>query len=61
MTTELENAEAVRRLWGLFEARDWEAAARELHADFVAEWPHTGERSRGRDAFIELSRSYPEP
>ena len=35
-----------------------EAAARELHADFVAEWPHTGARIRGRGAFIELNRNY---
>ena len=52
---------AVARLWDLFEAREWEAAREQLHDDFVAEWPHTGERIVGADAFIDLNRNYPEP
>jgi ketosteroid isomerase-like protein len=54
-------ADAVRRLWELFEARRWDEAALELHDDFVADWPHTGERIRGRANYIELNRNYPEP
>jgi ketosteroid isomerase-like protein len=53
--------ELVRRLWELFEARRWDEAGELLHEDFKAEWPHTGERIRGRDNFIELNRNYPEP
>ena len=49
MKRERDNAEAVRRLWERFEARDWGAAAHELQEDFVADWPHTGERIRGRE------------
>jgi ketosteroid isomerase-like protein len=56
-----ESGGAVRRLWELFEARRWDEAGQELHDDFVAEWPHTGERIRGRENFIELNRNYPEP
>jgi len=57
---EAENAALVRRLWDLFEARDWEAARKLLTDDFVAEWPHSGERFRGPANFIEMQRAYPE-
>ena len=55
------NGEAlVRALWERIEARDWDGA-RELLADgFEAEWPHTRERFRGRDNFVEMNRVYPE-
>jgi hypothetical protein len=55
-----ENAALVRRLWELFEARRWDDAKALLNPDFVAEWPHSLERMRGRDDFIELNRNYPE-
>jgi SnoaL-like protein len=55
-----ENAALVRRLWELFEARRWDDARELLHEDFVADWPHSLERMRGRDNFIELNRNYPE-
>jgi ketosteroid isomerase-like protein len=56
-----EAAEVVRRLWELMEARDWDGARALLHDDFQCEWPHTGERIRAPDDFIELNRNYPEP
>jgi ketosteroid isomerase-like protein len=55
------SGEVVRRLWELFQERRWDDAALRLADDFVADWPHTGERMRGRDNDIELNRNYPEP
>jgi ketosteroid isomerase-like protein len=56
----MSGADAVRSLWELFEARRWDDARELLHDDFVAEWPHSLERMRGPDAFIDLNRNYPE-
>ena len=58
--SEEQNIAVVRRLWELFEARRWDDAGELLHEDFVAEWPHSLERMRGRANFIELNRNYPE-
>ena len=51
----------MRRLWELYEAREWDAAGRKLEEDVVVDWPHTGERIRGRENVVELNRNYPEP
>ena len=51
----------VRDLWDRFEGREWDRAAELLHPDFVADWPHTRERIRGRENFILVNRHYPEP
>ncbi len=59
--SEAENRATVERLWSAFDAREFERAAEELHDDFVAEWPHSGERIRGRDNFIAVNREHPEP
>ena len=61
MTRAADNASVVVRLWEQFQARRWDDAGKQLHEAFVAEWPHTGERIRGRRNFIELNRNYPEP
>jgi hypothetical protein len=53
-------ASLVRRLWELFQAREWDAACDLLADDFACEWPHTRERFHGRDAFIGMNRAYPE-
>ena len=59
------NAEAdravVEALWAAFDARDWERAAARLADDVVCEWPHSGERFRGRDAVIAVNRDHPDP
>ena len=52
--------EVVRRFWDRVEARDWNGAAGLLAEDFVAEWPHSRERFRGRDTYIAMNRAYPE-
>ena len=50
----------VERWWEAVAARDWERAAAQLHPEVVVDWPATGERLRGRDAFLEVQRIYPE-
>ena len=49
----------VERLWRFFDERDWERAGEELHDEFVADWPQTSERFRGRDNFIAMNRAHP--
>jgi ketosteroid isomerase-like protein len=58
--SEDDGARLVRSLWESFEARRWDDAAELLTEDFVAEWPHSSERIRGRDNYIDLNRNYPE-
>jgi ketosteroid isomerase-like protein len=53
-------SEVVRRVWELFQARRWDEALELFAPDFVAEWPHSRERFRGRDAFVAMQRAYPE-
>ncbi len=54
-----ENAQTVRRLWESFEQRDFAAARECLDREFVAFWPHSGERIAGADNFIDLNAAYP--
>lgn len=56
-----DNHAVVERLWALFEERRWEDAGRLLHDDFVAEYPQTGERFRGRDNFLAMNQAHPAP
>jgi hypothetical protein len=46
--------------WAAVAARDWELAAAQLHPDVVVDWPATAERLRGRAAFVEVQRVFPE-
>ncbi len=55
------NREVVRRLWELFEARDWEGAAELLHENLVVDWPWSAERIRGREHFIAVNVHHPAP
>jgi ketosteroid isomerase-like protein len=55
------NTAVVRRLWTLFQARDWDAAEALVHPDIVVDWPDTRERMRGRANFMAVQRNYPEP
>ena len=56
-----ENRAAVERLWRAFAAREFERAGDEVHEDVVVDWPHSGERIRGRAAFIAVNRDHPDP
>ena len=58
--SDADNIRAVQGLWELFQARRWDDAGELLHDDFVAKWPHSGERIRGRENFIAVNRNYPE-
>ncbi|HXV34586.1 MAG TPA: nuclear transport factor 2 family protein [Gaiellaceae bacterium] len=53
-------AEPVRLLWERMEARDWNAAAEQLHPDVVVDWPNTAERYRGREDYLGMQQAYPE-
>jgi ketosteroid isomerase-like protein len=50
----------VSTWWAAVVERDWDRAAAQLHPDVVVDWPATGERLRGRDAFVEVQRIFPE-
>jgi hypothetical protein len=45
LASEGENAEAVRRFWELFRAREWDEDGRKLEEGVVVDWPHTGSES----------------
>jgi len=61
VSDEGRNREVVRRLWDLFEARDWDGAAELLHEDLVVDWPFSNERFRGRDNFVQANVHHPAP
>jgi len=50
----------VERMWACFEARDWAGARAQLDDEFECEWPPTGERFVGADAFIAMNEAYPD-
>ena len=50
----------VRALWQHFQSRDWAAARALLHDDATIDWPASGERLVGADAFISANARYPE-
>lgn len=54
-------AELVRRLYELYQARDWDTAAQLLHPNATVDMPSTGERLMGRAGVIDFQRAYPEP
>lgn len=56
----MTSRELVEALWRLFDERLWDQAAELLAADIVCEWPHTGERIAGAEAFIEVNARYPD-
>ena len=52
--------QVVRALWQHLQAREWAAARALLHDEAVIDWPATGERLEGADAFISANAPYPE-
>ena len=54
-------ADAVRRLYEAYQARDWAAAAELIHEEAAVEMPATGERLTGRTGVVDFQRAYPEP
>jgi ketosteroid isomerase-like protein len=55
------NKRAVERMWQAFNERDFARGGEELHDGFVAEWPHSGERIRGRENFVRVNAEHPDP
>lgn len=49
----------VRNLWERIEARDWPGMAELLHEEVIIDWPHSGERIRGRGNYVAMQRDYP--
>jgi ketosteroid isomerase-like protein len=56
----MEPAEVVRTLWERIEARDWAGFGALLAEDVRLEYPHSGERFRGRDNVVAINAEYPE-
>ncbi len=56
----MQASELVGEFWSRIQARDWDGLAELLAEDFTVDWPNAGLRIRGRDAFVEFNRSYPE-
>jgi hypothetical protein len=50
----------VERLWVAMRNRDWNGVAAQLHPRCVTEYPATGERFEGADAFVMSHRLRPE-
>ena len=57
----MDAAALANELWRRYFERDWDGAAALLDPDVVVEWPHSGERIRGRANVIAVNRAYPEP
>jgi ketosteroid isomerase-like protein len=55
-----EASDVVRSYWDRIQARDWDGMAALLAEDVVVDWPHSGERFRGRDNVVGVNREYPE-
>ena len=49
----------IERTLDAIAAGDWEAATANVVADFVQEWPQSGERITGRDHCLVVWRNYP--
>lgn len=49
----------VLRFWDCMQANDFRAAAQLLAADYILDWPLSGERIRGRDNFVAVNEQYP--
>lgn len=52
--------DVVRQFWRRMQARDWAGLEALLCADLTVEWPATGERFHGPEAFVAVNREYPE-
>lgn len=53
------NEQIVKKLWDIFNAREFAKVKPLLHDDFVCIWPQSKERIRGADNFIALNENYP--
>jgi ketosteroid isomerase-like protein len=56
----MTGAEVLRTFQEAMQARDWSRARLLLHDDLVVDYPSTGERFVGGDAFLAMNRAFPE-
>lgn len=54
-----QDRQTVERFWQAMGANDFPAAAKCLDAEYVLEWPQSGERIRGRENFVAVNVHYP--
>jgi ketosteroid isomerase-like protein len=54
-----EKRRVVEQFYDAMNTNDFRAAGDWLHAEYVLEWPQSGERVRGRDNFIAINQNYP--
>ena len=59
LTTEGEARDVVERFYAAMHANDFAAAGELLHADYLLDWPQSGERIRGRANFVAVNAHYP--
>jgi ketosteroid isomerase-like protein len=52
-------AGVVASFWAAMNTNDFAAAAGHFSEEYVLEWPQSGERIRGRDAFARVNERYP--
>lgn len=52
-------AETVREFWRRMASNDFHSVAAVLDADFLLEWPQSGERIRGPERFCRMNAEYP--
>jgi hypothetical protein len=57
--TRLTNQECVQEYGAAMAAFDFETLARLRHPDWMVDWPQSGERVHGSEAFVEIIRNYP--
>lgn len=55
----MNHKKLVESFWETMATNDFYAASQLLHADYVLEWPQSGERIRGRDNFAAMNTFYP--
>lgn len=49
----------LQSFWAAMQDNDWQGAADHLAEDADVDWPCTGERLTGRDAFVAAQATYP--
>ena len=54
-----EKRRVVEQFYAAMNTNDFRAAGDWLHAEYVLEWPQSGERIRGRDNFVAINTQYP--
>jgi ketosteroid isomerase-like protein len=52
-------ASLVRTVWEALASGDWDTAAGHMHADYVQEWPQSGERIVGVQNAIAINKNFP--